>query len=89
MCLTRWQINCRFPQRLTLFDFLSLIICIAGNALLKVGQTQQKLGQCEKDFTTKTTRDYLVPLKSFLDGDMKTIAVSIYSLQSRSMSAFY
>lgn len=47
-----------------------------GNALLKVGQTQQKLGDCERDFVTRSTNEYLSPLKSFLDNDIKTIAVS-------------
>ena len=47
-----------------------------GNSLLKVGQTQQKLSDCKRDFVMRSTNEYLTPLKSFLDNDIKTIAVS-------------
>ncbi|XP_067940089.1 endophilin-B1-like isoform X6 [Watersipora subatra] len=45
-----------------------------GNSLLKVGQTQQKLGDAEKTFVNKTSQDFLVPLRAFLENDIKNIA---------------
>ena len=53
-----------------------MLLYFTGNSLLKVGQTQQKLGDCERDFVMRSTNEYLTPLKSFLDNDIKTIAVS-------------
>ncbi|XP_067951726.1 endophilin-B1-like isoform X2 [Watersipora subatra] len=45
-----------------------------GNSLLKVGQTEQKLGDAEKTFVNKTSQDFLVPLRAFLENDIKNIA---------------
>lgn len=44
-----------------------------GSALLKVGQTEQKLGQTERDFTTAAENCFIQPLNRFLHGEMKTI----------------
>lgn len=44
-----------------------------GNALIKVGQAEQKLGQGERDFIASAGICYIQPLKKFLDGEMKTI----------------
>ncbi|XP_013400161.1 endophilin-B1 isoform X2 [Lingula anatina] len=44
-----------------------------GNSLVKCGQTQQRLGQAEKDFVSTSANNFLTPLKNFLEGDMKTI----------------
>lgn len=46
-----------------------------GNILNKVGEAEKKLGQTEKEFVQKTSDCFLQPLKSFLDGQMKTIMV--------------
>ncbi|KXJ18872.1 endophilin-B1 isoform X2 [Exaiptasia diaphana] len=45
-----------------------------GSALIKVGTTEQMLGASEKEFMKKTDSHFLHPLRSFLEGDMKTIA---------------
>ncbi|XP_021376184.1 endophilin-B1-like isoform X4 [Mizuhopecten yessoensis] len=44
-----------------------------GNALVKSGQTQIQIGNTEREFTQATVNNFLQPLKSFLEGDMKTI----------------
>lgn len=44
-----------------------------GSSLIKVGNAQQRLGQAEREFIQKAAKNYIQPLRSFLDGDMKTI----------------
>ncbi|GMR31117.1 hypothetical protein PMAYCL1PPCAC_01312 [Pristionchus mayeri] len=44
-----------------------------GSALLKVAATQQKLGQHERELVGQAAQQTLLPIKRFLDGDMKTI----------------
>ncbi|GAB6031447.1 hypothetical protein CHUAL_009218 [Chamberlinius hualienensis] len=44
-----------------------------GSALIKVGRTQQRLGMAEREFIQKSAKNFMQPLRSFLDGDMKTI----------------
>ncbi|XP_076327582.1 endophilin-B1-like isoform X9 [Tachypleus tridentatus] len=44
-----------------------------GSTLIKVGQTQQKLGQAEKEFIHSVSTGFIRPLRGFLEGDMKTI----------------
>ena len=46
-----------------------------GHILNKVGEVEKRLGQFEKDFVQKSSDCLLQPLKSFLDGQMKTIQV--------------
>ena len=43
---------------------------------MKCGVIEKKIGQTEKDFIHKSASHFLHPLKSFLEGDMKTITVS-------------
>lgn len=47
-----------------------------GSALIKAGQTQLKLGQYEREFAAKADRDFIKPLKKFLDEDAKALGVS-------------
>ena len=63
------------PVRLLLF---CLTIVHSGSVLIKCGQSHQKLGHNYKDFTQSVVMDYMQPLKSFLEGEMKSISVSIY-----------
>lgn len=49
---------------------------VYGSALIKSGQTQLKLGQIERDFANKAERDFIRPLKKFLDEDAKALMVS-------------
>ena len=46
-----------------------------GRLLIQCGQTHQKLGQSKREFILAAANDYLQPLTSFLEGDMKTIQV--------------
>jgi endophilin-B len=46
-----------------------------GGALLKVAQTELKLGSTEHEFLNATAANTLVPIRRFLEGDMKTIQV--------------
>jgi endophilin-B len=52
-----------------------IVPLIAGSALIKCGQAQQKLGQAERDYLQSSANNFLQPLKAFLDGDMKTVQV--------------
>ena len=40
---------------------------VYGNALVKVGKTQQSLGQAEKDFVLNSYRTFIIPFRKFLD----------------------
>ncbi|MFH4975197.1 hypothetical protein AB6A40_001906 [Gnathostoma spinigerum] len=44
-----------------------------GNALLKTAQAEFKLGLCENEFLINCANNTLLPIKRFLDGDVKTI----------------
>lgn len=44
-----------------------------GSALIKSGQTQLKVGQIEREFAAKAERDFIKPLKKFLDEDAKAL----------------
>lgn len=46
-----------------------------GSALIKVSHTEQKLGQAEREFVNQTASTTLLPIKRFLEGDMRTIQV--------------
>jgi endophilin-B len=71
------------PQRMLENDVLGQHMIDAGNdfgpgtsygsALVKCGQTQQKLGQAKRDFIQATTNNFLQQLKAFLDTDVKTL----------------
>ncbi|KAL9988686.1 hypothetical protein ACROYT_G003160 [Oculina patagonica] len=71
------------PPRLTESEALGQSMIEAGNdfgpgtnygsALVKVGTTEKKLGQAERDLKAKSMTHFLHQLKSFLEGDMKTI----------------
>uniref|UniRef100_A0A6G1SA05 Endophilin-B1 n=1 Tax=Aceria tosichella TaxID=561515 RepID=A0A6G1SA05_9ACAR len=45
-----------------------------GSALIKCGQTQLKLGQVEREFANKADKEFIKPLKKFLDEDAKTLS---------------
>ncbi|XP_058944611.2 endophilin-B1-like isoform X2 [Pocillopora verrucosa] len=72
------------PPRLTESEALGQSMIEAGNdfgpgtsygsALVKCGATEKKLGQAERDLKTKSMSNFLHQLKTFLEGDMKTIA---------------
>lgn len=77
------KIEKKKPQRLSNIEHLGLDMIEAGgefgadgaygSALIKTGQAEQKLGQCERDFIANTGMCYIQPLRKFLDGEMRTI----------------
>lgn len=48
-------------------------IYFVGSALIKVGQSEQRLGAAEREFIGNAVHCYVQPLRKFLDGEMKTI----------------
>ena len=65
------------PQLVELMtDDVIVLMVMAGSALVKCGQMQQKLAEAERQFVQSSITIFLFPLKSFLDGDMKIIQVS-------------
>ncbi|CAJ0916246.1 unnamed protein product, partial [Mesorhabditis belari] len=54
-----------------------------GTALLKVAQTEQKIGQTEKEFVAQSASHTLLPIRRFLEGDMRTIQKERKVLQSK------
>ncbi|XP_059619916.1 endophilin-B1-like isoform X2 [Phlebotomus argentipes] len=77
------KIEKKKPNRLSNLEYLGLDMIEAGgefgqdgaygSTLIKVGQAEQKLGQCERDFIGSAGMCYTQPLKKFLEGEMKTI----------------
>ncbi|CAH2316317.1 endophilin-B2 isoform X2 [Pelobates cultripes] len=53
-----------------------------GQTLIKVGETQKKLGTAERDFIHSTTVNFLTPLRNFLEGDWRTISKERRILQN-------
>src|SRR6218665_338454 len=62
-------------------------VTIAGSTLIRCGQTQQKLGQAQRDFIQSAHANFLQPFSSFLEGDMKTIQVVLLSFPSQELKA--
>src|SRR5258705_453528 len=49
---------------------------VYGQALMKVGQAQQRLGETEREFVTQSYRGFVGPLRNYLNGDMRMITVN-------------
>ncbi|CAH3021499.1 unnamed protein product [Porites evermanni] len=72
------------PPRLTESETLGQSMIEAGNdfgpgtnygsALVKCGETEKKIGQAGRELKAKSMTNFLHQLKTFLEGDMKTIA---------------
>jgi len=70
-------------ERLTNLEYLGNDMIEAGNefgvstpygsALIRVGQTEQKLGMIEKEYIRGMNEGLISPLQRFLDGEMKNI----------------
>uniref|UniRef100_A0A182IWL2 Uncharacterized protein n=1 Tax=Anopheles atroparvus TaxID=41427 RepID=A0A182IWL2_ANOAO len=81
------------PKRLCNSEYLGLDMIEAGgefgqdgpygSALIKVGQAEQKLGSCERDFIGSAGMCFIQPLKKFLEGEMKTITKEKGILESK------
>lgn len=48
-----------------------------------MGESEQKLGQCERDFIGSAGLCFVQPLKKFLDGEMRTIGKEKAVLESK------
>lgn len=48
----------------------------AGNALIKCGETQKRIGTADRELIQTSALNFLTPLRNFIEGDYKTIAVS-------------
>ncbi|XP_069729333.1 endophilin-B2 isoform X3 [Phaenicophaeus curvirostris] len=54
-----------------------------GKTLIKVGETQRRLGAAERDFIHCASINFLTPLRNFLEGDWRTISKERRILQNR------
>ncbi|CAF0740281.1 unnamed protein product [Adineta steineri] len=54
-----------------------------GSTLIKCGQMHQKLGHAYKDFIQSAAMGYMQPLKSFLEGEMKSITKERRTLEMK------
>ncbi|KAJ8286424.1 hypothetical protein GJAV_G00039120 [Gymnothorax javanicus] len=54
-----------------------------GSTLVKVGESQRKLGGVEREFIQSSALCFLTPLRNFLEGDWKTISKERRLLENR------
>ncbi|XP_067327898.1 endophilin-B2 isoform X8 [Anolis sagrei] len=54
-----------------------------GKTLIKVGETERRLGGAERDFIHSSSINFLNPLRNFLEGDWRTISKERRILQNR------
>ncbi|XP_028570177.2 endophilin-B2 isoform X3 [Podarcis muralis] len=54
-----------------------------GKTLIKVGETERRLGGAERDFIHSASINFLSPLRNFLEGDWRTISKERRILQNR------
>nr|XP_006008634.1 PREDICTED: endophilin-B1 isoform X1 [Latimeria chalumnae] len=54
-----------------------------GNALVKCGETQRRIGSAEKELVQATAINFLTPFRNFLEGDYKTISKERKLLQNK------
>lgn len=50
---------------------------LLGSTLLTVGEYERRLGAAEREFLQTSAISYLTPLRNFLEGDWRTISVSL------------
>lgn len=81
------------PQRLSNLEYLALDMIEAGGefgqdstysqALIKVGQAEQRLGTCERNFITSSSVCFTQPLRKFLDTEVKHLTKERALLDSK------
>ncbi|XP_006037700.1 endophilin-B1 isoform X4 [Alligator sinensis] len=54
-----------------------------GNALIKCGETQKRIGTADRELIQTSAINFLTPLRNFTDGDYKTIAKERKLLQNK------
>ncbi|CAF1035251.1 unnamed protein product, partial [Didymodactylos carnosus] len=74
-------------------EILGQVMCDAGNdfgpstqygsALIKCGNTHLKLGLAEKEFVQSSATSFIQPLKSYLDGEMKSLIKERRTLETK------
>lgn len=60
--------------------YMELTVCIVplvGSTLITVGEYQKRLGGAEREFLQTSAAAFLTPLRNFLEGDWRTISVSL------------
>lgn len=55
----------------------SMTVCISGSTMITVGEYQKRLGGAEREFLQTSAATFLTPLRNFLEGDWRTISVSL------------
>jgi hypothetical protein len=60
------------------FLFSNFKIFYSGSTLIKCGNCHQKLGLAHKEFIHSAASGFMQPLKSFLDGEMKSLTVNTF-----------
>ncbi|NXN38277.1 SHLB1 protein, partial [Rhinoptilus africanus] len=56
---------------------------IAGNALIKCGETQKRIGTADRELIQTSAINFLTPLRNFIEGDYKTITKERKLLQNK------
>lgn len=56
--------------------FRQLYVLSSGLALLRCGETQKQLGEAEKKFVQSSNIHFLIPLRSFTEGEYRAIQVT-------------
>lgn len=54
-----------------------VLLTITGNALIKCGETEKQIGGAERELIQSAAINFLTPFRNFLEGDFKTILVSV------------
>ncbi|XP_032635159.1 endophilin-B1 isoform X2 [Chelonoidis abingdonii] len=54
-----------------------------GNALIKCGETQKRIGTADRELIQTSAINFLAPLRNFIDGDYKTITKERKLLQNK------
>jgi hypothetical protein len=54
-----------------------------GAALVKTGEVSQKVGAANRDFIQTTVTSFLLPLQTFLDGDVKNLQKERSTLENK------
>ncbi|NXP67320.1 SHLB1 protein, partial [Chloropsis cyanopogon] len=54
-----------------------------GNALIKCGETQKRIGAADRELIQTSAINFLTPLRNFIEGDYKTITKERKLLQNK------
>ncbi|XP_069093141.1 endophilin-B2 isoform X6 [Pleurodeles waltl] len=87
------KLDRKVPSRITNGELLAQYMTEAGGefgpgtpygmTLLKVGETEKRLGGAERDFIHSSSINFLTPLRNFLEGDWRTISKERRILENR------